>query len=101
MSFSRRQFFRHIVRPGHKTPEERRTRYELMDDYVRTNLLPYDYALTAEQQAELFAAVRADLEQTNDEELFSAILRFRVEETVDRKIRHWREQHDLNADSSV
>lgn len=66
-----------------------------MDTYVRTNLLPYDFSLTADQESELFAAVRSDLEQTNDEELFSAILRFKVEEVVDRKIRVWREQNQL------
>jgi hypothetical protein len=96
MSLSRRQFFRHLVRPGEKTPEQRRERYELMDAFVRTNLLPYDFSLTAEQEAELFAAVRSDLEQTSDEELFSAILRFKVEEIVDRKIRVWRDEDLLN-----
>jgi hypothetical protein len=96
MSFSRRQFFRRLVRPGEKTPQERRERYETMDAYVRTSLLPYDFSLTEEQEAELFAAVRADLEQTSDEELFSSILRFKVEEVADRKIRYWRDQNYLN-----
>jgi hypothetical protein len=95
MSLSRRQFFRRLVRPGQKAPEERLERYEAMDAYVRTDLLPYDFALTADQEKELFAAVRADLEETNDEELFSAILRFKVEEVVDRKIRMWREQNQM------
>jgi len=84
-----------LVRLGQKTPEERRERYETMDAYTRTHLLPYDFALTADQESELFAAVRADLEATNDEELFSSILRFKVEEVVDRKIRLWREQNQL------
>jgi hypothetical protein len=66
-----------------------------MDAYTRTNLLPYDFALTADQESELLAAVRADLEATNDEELFSSILRFKVEEVADRKIRLWREQNQL------
>jgi hypothetical protein len=43
----------------------------------------------------LFAAVRSALEETNDEELFSAILRFKVEEVVDSKIRSWREENQL------
>ena len=67
-----------------------------MDTYVRTNLLPYDFGITAEQEAELFASVRSALEQTNDEELFSAILRFKVEEVVDSKIRPWREAGQLH-----
>jgi hypothetical protein len=91
MSLSRRQFFRRIVQPGQKSPEERQARYELMDEYVRTQLLPYDFSLTPDQETELLTTVRRDLEETNDEELFSAILRFKVEEVVDRKIRVWRE----------
>ena len=95
MSLSRRNFFRRFVRPGQKTPEERQERYQTMDAYVRTDLLPYDFALTAQQEVELFSAVRADLEETNDEELFSSILRFKVEEVVDRKIRLWRDQYQV------
>lgn len=95
MSLSRRQFFNRLVRPNQKTPEERRERYELMHTYVRTNLLPYDFSLNADQESELFEAVRADLDQTNDEELFSSILRFKVEEIVDRKIRPWRDHNYL------
>ena len=67
-----------------------------MDAYVRTNLLPYDFSLTAEQESELFAAVRAGLEESGDEELFSAIVRFRVDEIVDSKVRPWRETNQLN-----
>jgi hypothetical protein len=101
MSLSRRQFFRRIVQPGHKSPEERRARYELMDTYVRTSLLPYDFALTADQESELFASVRQALEETNDEELFSAILRFKVEEVVDRKIRTWRQENEASGNRGV
>jgi hypothetical protein len=95
MSLSRRQFFRRLVKPGEKTREERERRYELMDNYLRTNLLPYDFCLTAGQEAELFATVRSALEETNDEELFSSILRFKVEEVADRKIRLWRDENQL------
>jgi hypothetical protein len=98
MSLSRRQFFRRLVKPGQKTPEERQERYDAMDSYVRMHLLPYDFSLSEEQEAELLAAVRADLEQTSDEELFSAILRFKVEEVVDRKVRLWREQDQLKGE---
>jgi hypothetical protein len=96
MSLSRRQFFRRLVKPGQKTREEREARYDLMDTHVRTHLLPYDFGLTADQEAELFACVRSALQETNDEELFSAILRFKVEEVVDSKIRPWREASQLN-----
>ena len=96
MSFSRRDFFRKIVKPGEKGRDERIARYEQMDLYVRTELLPYDFALTAEQQDELFATVRKALEETGDEELFSAIIRFKVDEIVDHKIRPWREANRIS-----
>src|SRR5690242_3674833 len=64
--------------------------------YVRTNLLPYDFSLTEEQEADLFATVRSALEETGDEELFSAIIRFKVDEVVDSKIRPWRDASQLN-----
>lgn len=64
-----------------------------MDTYVRTHLLPYDFALTAEQESELLTSVRSALEETSDEELFSAILRFKVEEVADTKIRRWRSEN--------
>jgi hypothetical protein len=83
------------MRPGQKSPEERRSRYDLMDTYVRTHLLPYDFALTAEQETELLTSVRSALEETSDEELFSAILRFKVEEAADIKIRRWRNENQL------
>src|ERR1044071_3753839 len=92
MALSRRQFFRRLAHPSQKTRDEREARYQLMQEYVRNSVLPYDFSLTSEQEAELLAAVRADLETASDEELFSAIVRFRVEETADRKIRLWREQ---------
>jgi hypothetical protein len=71
-----------------------------MDAYVRTNLLPYDFSLNAEQEAELFAAVRKALEETADEELFSATIRFKVDEVVDTKIRLWREASYLDEERS-
>ena len=84
------------MKPGQKSPEERQTRYDTMAAYVRTNLLPYDFGLTADQEAELFAAVRSELEETNDDELFSEVLRFKVEEVADAKIRAFRDAVLLN-----
>jgi len=83
------------MRPGQKSPAERQSRYDLMETYVRTHLLPYDFALTADQETELLTSVRSALEETSDEELFSAILRFKVEEVADRKIRRWRDENNL------
>jgi hypothetical protein len=99
MPLNRRDFFRKLVKPNQRSREERLARYELMDQYVRNELLPYDFSLSAGQEAELFAAVRKELEETNDEELFSSILRFKVDEVVDRKVRPWREASHLNEES--
>jgi hypothetical protein len=96
MPLSRRQFFQRLVKPREKTPEEREERYALMQNYLRSSLLPYDFCLTSAQETELFAAVRAALEESNDEELFSSMLRFKVEEIADRKIRVWRDENQLN-----
>jgi len=95
MPLSRRQFFRKLLNPAEQSRAERSARYQIMETYVRTHLLPYDFALTAEQEARLYADVRAGLEETNDEELFSAIIRFKVEEVVDARIRPWREESQL------
>ena len=84
------------MKPGEKSREERIARYEEMEQYIRTEFFPYDFALTSAQQDELFATVRKALEETSDAELFSAIIRFTVDETVDRKIRPWREANRLN-----
>lgn len=62
-----------------------------MASYVRTSLLPYDFSLTEAQESELFAAVRAALAETGDEELFSATIRYKIDQVVDSKIRPWRE----------
>jgi hypothetical protein len=89
MPLSRRDFFRKLVKPKEKTPEERLERYQLMENYARMELLPYQSPLTPDQETELFSAIRTELEAIGDEELFSSVLRFRVEEIVDRKIRGW------------
>ena len=62
-----------------------------MASYVRTSLLPYDFSLTEAQESELFAAVRAALEETGDEELFASTIRYKIDQVVDSKIRPWRE----------
>jgi len=45
----------------------------------------------------LFADVRATLERSPDEELFSAFIRAIIEEVVDTKIQPWREENHLRS----
>ena len=71
-----------------------------MASYVRTSLLPYDFSLTEAQEAELFAAVRAALEETGDDELFAGIIRYKIDQVVDSKIRPWREASYLDDEGS-
>jgi hypothetical protein len=89
MSLSRRQFFRHFWRDG-KT--QRTARIRALETYVRTSLLPYDFSITAEQEAELFIEVRSLLEQTPDEDLFAFSVRIHIEELVGRKLEPWRNE---------
>ena len=67
-----------------------------METYVRTHLLPYDFSLTAEQEADLFAEVRTILQGATDDELFSVVIRHMMEELVDVKVQPWREENRLN-----
>ena len=67
-----------------------------METYVRTHLLPYDFSLTAEQEADLFAEVRTTLQGATDDELFSVVIRHMMEELVDVKVQPWREENRLN-----
>lgn len=93
MSLSRRQFFRRFWSTADERPRpDRGPRYEVMETYVRTHLLPYDFSLTAQQEAELFADVRASLEKASDDDLFSVVIRAQVEEVVEARIGPWREE---------
>ena len=93
MALSRRQFFRRFWSSGNASPE-RLARYDALETYVRTQLLPYDFTLTEEQERELIAAVREVLEKTSNEELFSNIVRGRIGEIVEARIQPWRRQSD-------
>ena len=90
MSLSRRQFFRNLVKPEEKRSSSRQERYDQMESFVRTSLLPYDFAYTYAEEAELFAAVRSFLEGLGDAELFSEGLRLQVQELGLSKVQQWR-----------
>lgn len=102
MSLSRRQFFRRFWHTGEKpasNPNERSSRYEALETYARTHLLPYDFSLSADQEAELFSELRSALEKASDDELFSVVIRGRIEEVVEMKLQPWREQNRLRYQS--
>ena len=93
MPLSRRQFFRRFINPGERTPQDRLMRYGVLDSYVRTHLLPYDFAVTDHQCAELAADVRRSLELMGDEDLFSSQAYRIVDSIAESKIGPWREAY--------
>lgn len=98
MALSRRQFFRRFLGPTEDSPtapESRAARYEVLETYVRTQLLPYDFALSEEQEQELYARVRKHLETVEDAELQSVFVRGQVEEVVEAALTPWREADRL------
>jgi hypothetical protein len=68
-------------------------RYEVLETYARTQLLPYDFTLTPQQERILLAKVRTLLEQTPDDGLFSMGIRGKIEEVVDAQIQPWRNEN--------
>lgn len=64
-----------------------------MEAYVRTNLLPYDFALTGEQTAELLAAVVAGTEIDGTDDLFSYERCNRMRDTAEEMIERWRDEY--------
>jgi hypothetical protein len=92
MALSRRQFFRGLVGP---TPEQQREkRVKAVEAYVRTNLLPYDFGLSAEQTSEALAAAVAgvDLDTIEDGSLtYQHCLRIR--DIVEEKVQRWRDEY--------
>jgi len=91
MSLSRRQFFRRFLGNEGQTPR-RLERYETLLAYARTQLLPYDFSLSPEQESELLSGVRSILEAAPDNTLFSTDIRAHIEELVEAKIEPWRNQ---------
>jgi hypothetical protein len=77
---------------GRQRDEEKKT--GALDTYVRTNLLPYDFALTAEQTDEVLATVRAVIQPAgDDEDLFTYERRQQMNQVVEETVRPWREEY--------
>jgi hypothetical protein len=99
MSISRRQFFRGMAGQGEGRQREHERRVSELDAYVRTNLLPYDFALTAEQTAAVLAAVRAGIDLdgpdgvVSSEDLLSYARRRQMDGIVEETVRPWREEY--------
>jgi len=91
MSISRRRFFRGLV--GKDEENELKRRIQAVEAYVRTHLLPYDFALTGEQTAETLAAAVAAIEINADGEVPDDEQRSRIRKVVEAKVERWRDDY--------
>ncbi|HTG73290.1 MAG TPA: hypothetical protein VMT78_13485 [Terriglobia bacterium] len=91
MSISRRRFFRGLV--GKDEENELKRRMQAVEAYVRTHLLPYDFAVTGEQTAEALAAAVAAIEINADGEVPDDEQRCRIREVVEAKVERWRDDY--------
>jgi hypothetical protein len=96
MGLDRRQFFRRLV-PGDKDSPRRLARYKDLEMYARMQLLPYDFELTPDQEKQLIEAIHGEMAKTSNDDLFSNVIRGRIEEIVEKTIEPWRRQTDLQA----
>ncbi len=81
-----------MVGQGEARQRDEDRRVSELDAYVRTNLLPYDFALTADQTGEVLAAVRAVIDP-DAEDLFTYDRRQQMNQIVEETVRPWREEH--------
>lgn len=92
MSISRRHFFRGLV--GQNADQRtRQRRVAAVEAYVRTNLLPYDFALTGEQSAEALDAARKAVDLDSGEEALTWESRIRIREIVEEMVQRWRDEY--------
>ena len=60
-----------------------------MKSYVGAILIPFDFSLTPEQTAEVFAIAEAALEAASDEDLFSDTIRIHLDQLIEPNIKKW------------
>ena len=101
MGLSRRHFFRRLWSTGDRTPEERLSRYTVLESFARTQLLPYDFSLTDEQISAMQAGVRFHLKATRDNELFAPEICVKLQKIVDAMIEPWRQEHFLKLEAEL
>ena len=76
---------------GRQRSQEEKT--SVLDTYVRTNLLPYDFGLTAEQTDQVLDAVRTGMQAAGDEDPFTYERRLQMNQIVEETVRPWREEY--------
>jgi len=92
MALSRRQFFRGLVGPTPEQQKERRV--HAVETYVRTNLLPYDFGLNAEQTSEALSAAIAEVDlETIEDGMLTYQHCLRIRDVVEEKVQRWRDEY--------
>jgi hypothetical protein len=91
MSISRRQFFRGFVGPTAEQQRERRV--HLVENYIRTNLLPYDFALTGEQTLDILTAAIAGLDLGSVGDALTYDQRLQIRDIVDGRVQQCRDEY--------
>jgi len=99
MELSRRHFFRRLWSTGDRTPQERLERYWALESFARTQLLPYDFALTDDQISAMSAGVRFHLKATRDNELFAPEICVKLQKIVDAMVEPWRQEYILKLEA--
>ena len=82
-----------MVGQGEARQREDERKTSALDTYVRTNLLPYDFALSAEQTQDVLAAVRAVIQPDGDDDLFNYERRQQMTQIVEETVRPWRDEY--------
>jgi hypothetical protein len=90
MAISRRQFFK-FLNSGERSERAKRNRLQEIENYVRANLLPYDFTLDTSQTEQLFKQVRESASSLNDEDLYSSYAYSIVQAVTASMIDPWRE----------
>src|SRR5262245_4002030 len=93
MAISRRQFFRGMVGQSEVRQRTQEEKNSALDTYVRTNLLPYDFGLTAEQTDQVLEAVRTGIQAGCEEDPFTYERRLQMNQIVEETVRPWREDY--------
>jgi len=93
MSISRRQFFRGLTPHGTDPQQDYLRRVQTVESYVRRNLLPYDFALTAEQTAEVLRAAVDGIEVATEGELLDDNRLRQLREIVEERVQVWRQEY--------
>lgn len=93
MSISRRQFFHGLTRHEKDPQQDYQRRVRSVENHVLTNLLPYDFALTADQTAEALGAAVDGIDIPTEGELLTPEKLERLREIVEQKVERWREEY--------